>query len=730
MGRLVAAIVGILGCPVAVLLIATLTSCSSSSPVTTTTFPVPASITISPAPSLSLEIGTNQAFIATIENSAKGAITEPVTYQSSNTAVVTVAANGLACAGSWDNLASPTICTPGRVGVAQVTATAQGVNSPPTTVYVHQHIDSVTLQDICSAAQPPAPCTLPRHPCQSLLQKETSLPQNTVYEARAFSRGVEITSSVGQFIWQAVTPGVVTLSNTAAGLANVVNNTSLNQVEATAKTPGVTPVFATIGTATSVPINFTTCAVQSIALEVTGSSATSMTIVPTVTDTVGNVISIVTNVTGVPLTWSSSQAGSVTVSSSGSASGSVSGGGATVIASCTPPTCNIGFLPTLPIYPENAVQMVLNPSATTAPSATVYVSSTGCGTTPNCVSAVIPVTTPSTLGTTINLPATPDSLVFNRQGTKAYIGTDSGLLGSVGLMVLDSSANTVSRFASTPGKVLAVSPDGAKVIVSDTVDTPQQVFVFDTAANNNLAFPIAGATAADFSPDSLKAYIIAGSTLYVYSKLDALQTIPLRAAATDVSFFAEGAFAYLAGGDPAGVMVRRTCDNGEADTVATAATPSFIRALPDAAHMLALVPPTVDLIDARTAPIGCTPTVSDSLTSFDLGHGSFTATQLIIAENGFTAYILSPELNSILVFNIGAQTSSTLSLAGNATPIQASLSPDGTLLFVGAADGMVHEIQTATGADIAQIQFPLGLCLNTAGQPLFACIPDLVAVKP
>jgi DNA-binding beta-propeller fold protein YncE len=297
-------------------------------------------------------------------------------------------------------------------------------------------------------------------------------------------------------------------------------------------------------------------------------------------------------------------------------------------------------------------------------------------------------------------------------------------------MVLDSSANTVSKFASTPGKVLAVSPDGAKVIVSDTADTPQQVFVFDTAANNNLALPIAGATAADFSPDSLKAYIIAGSTLYVYSQLDALQTIPLRAAAKDVSFFAEGAFAYLAGGDPAGVMVRRTCDNGEADTVATAATPSFIRALPDAAHMLALVPPTVDLIDASTAPIGCTPTISDNLTSFDLGQGSFTATQLIIAENGFTAYILSPELNSILAFNIEARTSSTLSLAGNATPIQASLTPDGTLLLVGAADGMVHEIQTATGADIAQIQFPLGLCLNTAGQPFFACIPDLVAVKP
>ena len=706
-----------------------LPGCSSKA-VGTTVFPVPATIAISPSPSLSLELGTNQAFIATIQNSAKGSITEPVSYQSSNTAVVTVAANGLACAGSWDNLTSPTLCTPGQVGVAQVTATANGVNSPPTTVYVHQHIDSIALQDLCSVPQPNAPCTLPRHPCQSFL--ENSKPQNTVYQARAFSHGADITSSVGQFAWQAVNPAVASLSNTASGLGNIVNNISLNQIQVTAKAPGVTPVYATIGTATSSPVNFTTCAVQSIALQVTDSSATSKTIVPTVTDTVGNVISTSTNVSGIPLTWSSSQSGSVTVTSAGVATASTSGGGATIVASCTPPTCNIGFLPTLPIYPENGVQFILNPTASAAPAVTVYVSSTGCGTIQNCISTVIPVTTPSTLAGAVGLPATPNSLVFDRNGSNAYIGTNSGFLGTKGLMVLNSSSSAVTQSTFTPGKVLAVSPDSTKVIVSDTSDTPNQVFVFDTTGNSSAAFRITGATAADFSPDSLKAYIIAGSTLYVYSKLDALQTIPLRAPANDVAFFAEGAFAYLAGGDPAGIMVRRTCDNGEADTVATAATPGFIRALPNATQMLALTPPTVGVIDVATTPTGCTPTVRDNLASFDLGRGSFTANQLVIAQDGATAYILSSGLNGIVVFDIGAEISSTFSLAGNAAPLQASLSPDGTLLMVGAADGMLHEIQTATGADIGQIKFPLGLCLNTAGQQFtgITCNPDLVAVKP
>jgi len=718
---------GLLACSAALVLM--LPGCGSKA-LRSTIFPVPASITITPAPSLSLELGKNQSFTATVENSVKASITEPVSYQSSNTAVVTVAANGLACAGSWDNLASPSICTPGQIGVALVTATANGVTSPPTTVYVHQHIDGVTVQDLCSVAQPSAPCTVPRHACQSLL--ENSLPQNTVYQAMAFSRGVDITSSVGQFTWQAVNQGVATLSNTASGLSNIVNNVSLNQVLAIANAPGVTPVYATIGTATSSPVNFTTCAVQSIALQVTNSSATSKTIVPTVTDTVGNVIST-TNVSALPLTWSSSESGSVTVSTAGVASGTSSGGGATVIASCTPPTCNIGFLPTLPIYPENAVQMILSPSSTAAPAATVYVSSTGCGTTENCISTVIPVTTPNTLGAAINLSTTPNSLLFNRAGTKAYAGTNSGFLGTKGLMVIDSSASTVTQFISAPGKVLSTSPDGSKVVVSDTTDAPNQVFVFNTNTNTSTALPITGATAADFSPDSLKAYIITGSTLYVYSILDALQTLPLRAPANDVAFFAEGAFAYLAGGDPAGIMVRRTCDNGEADTVATVAAPSFIRALPDAAHMLALVPPMVDIIDVTTAPAGCTPTVRDSVTSFNLGLGSFTeATQLIISEDGSKVYILSPEVNGILVYDIAAQITSTLSLAGNAAPIQASLTVDGRLLAVGATDGMLHEIETATGADVAQIQFPLGLCLTPGGQQFtgITCNPDLVAVKP
>src|SRR5277367_487128 len=127
------------------LLVAGLVGCSGSSPVTTGTFAVPASVVLSPGPNVSLEIGAFQSFLASALTSTKTTIAEPVSYQSSNTAVLTVANNGLACAGSWNSLSSPQVCTPGPVGVAILTATAQGVSSPSTTVYVHQHIDKVVV---------------------------------------------------------------------------------------------------------------------------------------------------------------------------------------------------------------------------------------------------------------------------------------------------------------------------------------------------------------------------------------------------------------------------------------------------------------------------------------------------------------------------------------------------------------------------------------------------------
>ena len=745
---------------IAVSLIAGLTGCSSTSPTRSTNFPTPASISLSPANPVSLDAGAaTQTFTATPRNSSNTTITTPVTFLSSNTAVLTIATNGLACAGTWDSLTAPQICTPGPVGTAQVTARSHGVSSPPTTVYVHQHIDKIVISPVTEQTPPSGPCF--------------SKGQSFNYQANAFSRGLDITGTVGPFTWQSVNNDVTTLaiatdSAPVAGLAT-------GQVKATAHTPGITSLVASNGNVNSQPLDFTTCAVQSITLAVTGSTTNSInvtsgsgkTATATVVDSQGNTI------TGVPLTWSSSNPASVSATSGSIATPQA--GGATVVASCTPPTCNIGLKPLLPIYPEGAVDVVVAPASTTTTTPTVYVSSTGfstspagnCATTVGCVSLLIPIGSPNnTVGAAVGLPATPNSLVFDRQGAKAYMGTDFSFFGSRGLMQITvASPPTVTQFKSVTGKVLTVSPDGKKVILSgadpnavpvpgsNTAPPATQVIVFDTTTNTGTTLNIAGATAADFSPDNLRAFIAAGPNLYVWSAQDALKTISLTAPARDVSFSPEGAFAFVAGGSSSSsVTAWSTCGLSSALTnnVVLPSTPLFLKALPrDAVNLadpptagsattitsvLAVDSPGIDLFRVARAPTGCNSTASSgTATPFNLGQGSFVPLQLIVSQDAARAYVLASDRGSVLVFNIDNQTSSAIPLSGDAIPIQASLTPDGRRLYIAAADGQVHILDTQNGGDILQISFPTdptifraGLC---NGVP-FTCNPDLIAVKP
>jgi hypothetical protein len=289
-----------------------------------------------------------------------------------------------------------------------------------------------------------------------------------------------------------------------------------------------------------------------------------------------------------------------------------------------------------------------------------------------------------------------------------------------------------SQVPNVTGKALAVSPDATLSVLSNTIDSPNEVFVCancTSTSNTAATFQINGATAAAFSPDSLKTYIVAGNTLYVYSKVDALQTIPLSAPAHDVAFFPQGGFAYVAGGAASAVTVWRNCDNALVDTVPTAATPQMIRALPDAATVAVLDPPFLELIHVNPngALVGCTPLVSNTISgTFNLGQGNFTPTQFFLSADGSTAYILGQQtpnslpFNFVIAFNFATRTASFISLVGNPVPLSASVGPASNLLFVGADDGSVHIIDAATQVDRQQISFPFPantLCLGLGTPP-------------
>ncbi len=726
-----------------------------SSAVSGTTFEKPAHLAISPSNSVSLDLGGTQAFTTSAINFKGRTIVVQPSYQSSNTAVVTVGSNGIACAGTWDALEQ--VCTPGSVGVAQVFSSARGVTSAPVTIYVHQHIDNITISQIAPVPPPPPPYCI-------------SKGSTAVFQTNAFSKGVDITASVGQFIWQSQNGLVATTSNTASGLGNLVNGISLNQAQVTGKTPGLTQLFTTVANVNSPPFNVYTCPVKSISLTINGVAGNTFTVIgsgtktvtPTVTDANNNII------TGVPLTWSSSNPSAGTASgntTSGIGSITIAHPGTTaIVASCTPPTCNTGLTPADPVFPTGPIypESVITGTATSSSSEqaqSVWVSTTDCnapgnaGT--NCVTSLVPISSPNNVvGNLTLLPATPNSLVIGvvRMGATgnltAFLGTDSSQQGSRGLMVANLASGTpvLNQYPGVIGKVLAVSPNGDKAVISDTLDTPNQVYIFDNTTHTSVNLAITGATAADFSPDGLKAFIVANngsaSTLYVYSLLDALQTIPLSSVtpATSVSFLSEGAFAYIAGGSPSGVSVGRTCDDAIVGSVNTPAAPAILKTLPNATQVLALDPPNIDVISVTTNLIplptqtsGCFPTVTNTVKSFNLGQGSFLPLQMLVAPDGTKAYVITSNLPSILVFDVINQISSSIPLNGSTTALRAALTLDGNLLYVAASDRMVHVLSTQSGGDVADIPFPTTpttpdyLCPNS---PPVACTPNLIGIQP
>jgi trimeric autotransporter adhesin len=703
---------------------------------------LPVTITLAPSTG-SVDLGGTLFFTATaVGRTSKTPIAVTVTFSSTNTAVLTIAKNGLACAGSWDSLTLPQVCTPGGAGVAQVTASAEGVTSSPVTVFVHQHIDQILV-----TALPPLPGTIPPTPGPGGCLSTNQNPVQTIsYQATALSAGVDISSTVGPFTWTAVTPAVATVTP-----LKDVNGILNGQVQATPKTPGLTQIFASIANTNSLPTAFITCPVQSISLAVhgiggttiTGTKGAAATIDATVIDSNPNSKPIADPLanppTTVPLTWSSSNPASVTVSSTGAVA-SPGAGGATITASCIPPTCNVNLVPMQAIYPPTAVNAAFSvASNTTTPTAfNVYTTSSGCGTTLNCTTLIVPITgTPGTGGAGVALPSTPNSFTFSNPPSGTGAGTLKGYLGAQkGLIQLNPANPPIAASSATiTGKVLAVSPDGNSVITSDTQAAFNQVFILNVTTGAQTALPVSGAISAAFSPDNLKAFILAnnGANLFVFSTQAPLQkAIPLPVPATDIAFTADGAFGFLAG--PSGLSFLATCDNPAAPAVGgpIAVTGAVaIRTLPDASGFILLAPPNLVLLPVKVAGQGCNMTATPGTPiPFGLGQGTFTPLDFIVSSDAKKAFILVKNLASVLVFDIPGQAISSIALAGSPAPFAASLTPDGASLYVSASDGNVHKLDTQSGNDVLQISMPANdLCTVTNG-PVPPCLPDFIAVRP
>jgi hypothetical protein len=739
--------------------------------------PFPAKITLSPANSASVQAGSIISFSASAQNVSNSGISASFTYQSSNTEILNIASNGVACAGKWD--AQFVTCTPGASGVAQVTASALGATSAPTLIFVHPPIDNIQISQVLPVNSPPPAC-----PGQQIVPAACALPftannsclspnQQMTLQATAFSKGVDITGVVGPFTWSQSSSTVFKVTPVTSSSDNIPTNQAVIAPGA----PGLTPIFATAAGVSSLPYYAETCPVRCIAVELgSGGSqtsgqtsftaakpGTSQPVTATAVDIQGCVVP------KAPLTWSSSQPASISAPT-GCAAGTCSistpqPGSGSVTASCTPPTCNIGFplniagfVPPLPVYPVTPISGVVNGAVT---SSSVLATSKDCSTDFSCSVALYDLSTSNNLaGNPIPFPEPPNSLLFDLAGDKAYAGSAFGAMLITVANLGSSAASAFSPFTTARGKVLAISENGNLAVLSDTQSTPNQVYVVSAASSSSAAVTplnISGANAAAFSPDGMKAFIIGckagagqcsngGDTLYVFSTLQALQTIPLSTSpvsAAWVAFSSNGAFAFLseASGSGSSLAIYNTCNNAPStdvsravQTISLPSQPSFVKVLPDGIHIIALdntgldyITTTITAADSQTL---CPQFISASSQRIPLGQGTFNPINFFVSPDGTLAYIVASDRSSVLVYAFNTNSVSGISLANNASPVSADMTVDGTLLYVAGSDGMLHEVSTTSAADLLQISFTIPPRFSTPFCTSGPCKLDVVAVKP
>jgi hypothetical protein len=782
------------------------------------------SVSLSPASSISLDVGTSQVFSATGKN-ATGATVPGVNIQyvvgvpqgTTTPPPISIASNGNACAGTWD--ASIAICNSGTPGIALVTAVINGVSSPPTTVYVHEHVDSI---QIVQSQTPPS-----QYDC-------FSQGQTWQFRGIAFSGTTDVSDTVGPMSWSSSNTGVVTTTPIVTGLPT--NPVFL--VQTTAKSPGITQLVASVSGTSSNPYPYTTCLIKAIYLQINGqglagntisvNNGSTVTVTATAVDTLYGVANNKPLATP-PLTWSTTNpevaAFSTVTNTTGTNNATARNnlGGATLTASCAPPSCNIGLpgmtppngtpsgvtVPSLPIYASEgvlpngtngygaiSVDVTLSPTGT-ASTYSAWAATTGCQNVVGCTSALFAITpgiNPVSFPVSSPLPWTPNSMMFNHVtgGTaRLYIGTNLGLM-----YVAASGSNSAPHLispASTPcnvslcGKVLAISNDGNLVVVSDTITTPNQVYIYNgsstsTAAPVDLIIPGETVTAAAFSPDQLKLFLLTNTgNMYIYSTVDALTSVSTVTSATDVKFSADGSFAYVAGVPAANsVSAYSTCSTptaastniGSVTQLSSPPTEIFpspvtqVDAQGLTQNIIALEPPNVEILTASQFTqnpllyndFTCNPTNPPILppgnftkgASYNLGTVNLTPLYAQLVNNGTELVVVGQNIPAVIIFNVSNGTTSSVPLArqgfGSSLPLAASSSTDGSQVFVAACDqygqngvcavGSIHIVNTVSQIDYQQVPYVnasdnnnTNMC-NNGGNPAPQCLPNMIAIKP
>jgi hypothetical protein len=481
--------------------------------------------------------------------------------------------------------------------------------------------------------------------------------------------------------------------------------------------------------------------------------------------------------TGLTLNFISTTPITIPVSSSGTITPTFPGAAA-ITAICQPPSCNPSPNNEIGLF-GNGKPIASNEVTVTTPgtnSSLIWVGSTQSR-------YILPVDfTNLTLGTPVRLPFAPNSMVISNDGASIYMGT------STELMVFNATTNSLSREdASVAGQVLAVSPDGTQLIISDP--RKQIIYLYSTATSSSgtstgsTTSTYGGvATHAQFTQDNQTVYITLGTPdpsdplnpqkftptnqLLVYSTFTGWKQITLSNAASDVAITVPSVGAYLAGSPTTG---RSYCASttlsgtGTNQTVSNefypladsaSVTTDRVAATNDGLHILGATTAnggTLSDIAFKPAqngvpaglPIGaCPQTVSqnyftnqrNSLNTIPLGVTASTITGVIPASNSsvaFVTYLGSGASLPAYTPSTGAITQ--VPLQGVTAPVAGTISSDNLTLFLGTSgDNKVHLINTKTLTDDPSKSITPKLPLYTNGNddPSTFVTPNLIVQFP
>jgi trimeric autotransporter adhesin len=650
------------------------------------------------------------------------------TYGTSDMTIADVQPNtGRLCGGTWNRntgggIPDYTFCTPtNKTGTAYVSASAEGVTSNPLPIFIHPVVTSIVLggpSSNCTTDPTTACCplatvgvvTAPPYQANSCISQGTTAQLVARVFAGTGASRTNISCQAGH------------LQFTAQGATSLTALSSVVSVDqngvATANQPGSVLITANVADAASSAGFFSTCPPTSITLSSAGTTTNPVQVnlnntqplIATAKDANG------VTLTGLQLEYVSTAPTTIAAAEGGTVTPHLSGA-ASITAVCQPPTCNpsqynqIGLFGNGKPVTSNSVNIVTPGTNSTV----LYMAST------QSTEVVQVDFTTSVVGSPFQLPFVPNSMVISNDGSTIYLGSSSAL------MVL-SSANVLSLVRndnSSPGTVLAVSPDGGTVVISDPV---KGTTTLETSSGGVISSFGGVGTHAEFAPDSQSVYVTAGNQLLVYSDFTGWTSITPATSGgtpvTDVAITVPAAGAYFAGPmtTARGYCSASTPASSGANTETNVFYPPAdsspaitdrIAATNDGAHILgATVTPVATLSDLHvTIPTGACPAVggltftntlattilspiiATSITGVDPASDSSVAFVTYTGSSG-----LLPAYQPIAS---GPGPTTYIKLSGTATaPVAGVLSADNQTFYVGTSgDNLVHLITRSTLTD-------------------------------